>query len=394
MAVAMSGGVDSSVAAALLVEKGHRVFGVTMRLWCYADAPADEHACCSLAAIGDARAVAAKLGIPHYVLDLEDAFEQSVVCPFCLEYSRGRTPNPCVLCNSKVKFGVLLDKALSLGADFLATGHYARLEREEDDAAHGGADSVTRGADGCGRDASAVPPRMRRGADRSKDQSYALWAVPKERLARVVFPLGELSKVDVRRLALSLGLPSAERTESQDVCFVESRDCGDFVANRLAALGIKVKSGDVTDTSGNVLGSHRGLVHYTVGQRRGLGISAANRRYVVELKPDTNTVVTGEKRDLLSREFTCADVNWLGDAGERLPLRATVQVRYTHQAAPGLVEELSPPPAQTLRVTFETAQNAITPGQSAVFYEDDVVLGGGVIEAVKRTWASLPCGAL
>ena len=362
VAVAMSGGVDSSVAAALLVEKGHRVFGVTMKLWCYAGTPADERSCCSLAAIEDARAAAAKLGIPHYVVGLEDVFEQSVVRPFCLEYSRGRTPNPCVLCNSKVKFGALLDRALSLGADFLATGHYARLERDADGAA----------------------PRMRRGADPGKDQSYALWAVPMDRLAKLIFPLGEMSKADVRRLASDLGLSSAERPESQDVCFVESGDCGDFVADRLSALGIEVHAGNVVDASGKVLGSHRGLVYFTVGQRRGLGISAADRRYVVELRPEANAVVTGEKRDLLSREFTCAGLSWLGGAGKRLPMRALAQVRYTHQAAPALVEELSPRPTQTLRVTFETAQSAITPGQSAVFYDGDVVLGGGLIDTVTR----------
>lgn len=362
----MSGGVDSSVAAALLVEKGHRVFGVTMELWSYADAPASGRSCCSMAAIEDARAAAARLGIPHYVVELEDVFEEGVVRPFCLEYSRGKTPNPCVLCNARVKFGVLLDRVRSLGADFLATGHYARLEREADGAA----------------------TRMRRGTDEQKDQSYALWAVTSARLENLCFPLGEMRKSDVRRLASELGLPSAEREESQDVCFVPAGDCGDFVTARLSAMGIDVRPGDVIDVAGKALGSHRGLVRYTVGQRRGLGISGADRQYVVELRPDTNTVVMGEKRDLLSREFTCADVNWLSDAAERLPLRALVQVRYTHQAAPALVEEAAPGaglgPGQRLRVTFDAAQSAITPGQSAVFYDGDTVLGGGVIESVTR----------
>ena len=338
------------------------MFGVTMKLWCYADTPSAERSCCSLAAIEDARAAAAKLRIPHYVMELEDEFEQSVVRPFCLEYSRGRTPNPCVLCNARVKFGALLDKARSLGADFLATGHYARPERD----AGGGA------------------TRMRRGADRQKDQSYALWAVPRDRLGMLLFPLGEMTKVEVKRLASALGLSCAERLESQDVCFVESGDCGDFVTARLLALGIDAGPGDVVDVSGNVLGSHRGLVRFTVGQRRGLGISAAGRKYVVELKPESNTVVMGEKRDLLSREFTCGEVNWLSDAGDRLQLRALVQVRYTHEAAPALVEEIAPRPAQRLRVTFDAEQSAITPGQSAVFYDGDVVLGGGVIETVTR----------
>jgi tRNA-specific 2-thiouridylase len=296
-------------------------------------------------------------------MELENEFEENVVRPFCLEYSRGRTPNPCVPCNSTMKFGVLLDKVRSLGADFLATGHYARLER---------------GADG-------AATRMRRAADRRKDQSYALWAVPRDRLGTLMFPLGEIVKTDVKRLAGDLGLACAERLESQDVCFVESGDCGDFVVARLSTLGIEVRPGDVVDVSGRALGSHRGLVRFTVGQRRGLGISAAERKYVVELRPESNTVVMGDKRDLLSSEFTCAETNWLGDAGDRLPLRALAQVRYTHQAAPALVEEIAPRPTQRLRVTFDAEQNAVTPGQSAVFYDGDVVLGGGVIETVRRT---------
>lgn len=338
------------------------MFGVTMKLWCYADTPAAARSCCSLAAIEDARAAAAKLGIPHYVMEFEDAFERRVVRPFCLEYSKGRTPNPCVMCNTDVKFDVLLEKALALGADFLATGHYAFLEQ----ASYGG------------------PGRLSRAHDKHKDQSYVLWGIRRERLRKLIFPLGEMSKADVRRIAHSLGLRSADRLESQDVCFIETGECGEFVEKWLSALGTAVGPGPLIDISGKRLGSHRGLVHFTVGQRRGLGVSAAERRYVVELRPESNTVVIGKKHELLAREFTCGRLNWLSDAGGRLPLRGLVQVRYTHPAAWASIEEISSVPAQRLRVMFDTEQSAITPGQSAVFYDGDVVLGGGIVETVRK----------
>ncbi len=356
VAVAMSGGVDSSVAAALLVEKGCRVFGLTAKLWCYAENPPRDRSCCSLAAIDDARAAAAVLGIRHYVVDLERAFEERVVRPFCLEYSRGRTPNPCVLCNSYVKFEVLLDKARSLGADYLATGHYAMLEA-----------------------ASAGGRVLRRARDRQKDQSYVLWGIKSERMQEVLFPLGELTKVQVRQAASRLGFRSAKRRESQDVCFVESGDCGGFVARRLEGMGVIAGPGSLVDNNGRTLGTHKGLVYYTVGQRRGLGVAAGERRYVVRLEPESNAVVVGKRSELQARQFTCSCINWLGGAGS-LPLRALVQVRYTHSPAPALLEESAD---GRLKVTFDESQCALTPGQSAVFYEADVVLGGAVIDQVK-----------
>jgi tRNA-specific 2-thiouridylase len=363
VAVAMSGGVDSSVAAALLVEKGCRVFGVTARLWRCAETPVHARPCCSPASIDDAGAVAAKLGIPHHVVDLESVFDERVVGPFCLEYSRGRTPNPCVLCNAGVKFDVLLERALSLGADALATGHYARLDR-----AGGGL------------------VLLRRALDRQKDQSYVLWGIKKERLAQAVFPLGELTKEEVRLTASELGLPSAERLESQDVCFVESKNCGAFVTGRLSQAGVNVCGGQIVDRSGKVVGAHAGLVHFTVGQRRGLGVAQGERRYVVELREDSNTVVIGEKRHLLARGFQCVDMNWLAGTPVRFPVRASVQIRYTHQQAGALLKEIGP---ERLAVAFDVEQSAITPGQSAVFYEPDVkgdvVLGGGIIDVVTRT---------
>jgi len=398
VAVAMSGGVDSSVAAALLVEKGYRVFGVTMKLWCYAETQARAKSCCSLAAIDDAKSVATKLGIPHYVIDFEECFESQVIRPFCLDYSQGRTPNPCVLCNTRVKFSVLMDKVLSMGADFFATGHYAILERANDGW------------------------RLLRAKDRSKNQTYVLWGIERSRLPRILFPLGAITKREVRDIASRMGLDSAERLESQDVCFVESGTCGVFVMQRLSQIGVGVFPGPIVDVSGELLGTHDGLVNFTIGQRRGLRVSSSKRLYVVALKPESHTVVVGEKPHLLAREFICSDVNWLADPGDRFPLGALVQIRYTHVPAEAEIglegggsnqgrwdqsesnrnQSRQDEPrhkesnqggsgrsgsgwrwsGQKLRVRFEKEQSAITPGQSAVFYRGEELLGGGVIERV------------
>ncbi len=356
VAVAMSGGVDSSVAAALLVEEGYRVFGVTMKLWCYAESSASSRSCCSLAAIDAARSTAYGIGIPHYVVDLEDCFEETVVRPFCMEYARGRTPNPCVVCNSRVKFESLMDRVASMGAGFLATGHYARVQKTD-----------------------SGEFRLSRAIDKSKDQSYALWGIEKNRLSKILLPLGSTSKETVRATAARLGLASADRPESQDVCFVESDSCSDFVLRRLSEMGVNVSPGPVVDVDGAELGTHRGLVHFTIGQRRGLGIASSGRRYVVALKPESNTIVLGEKSYLLAQEFECTEVNWLDDSRGKSPLRALVQMRYTHPAAEALIEETA---EKRLRVRFTEPQSAITPGQSAVFYDEDAVLGGGVIDRV------------
>lgn len=338
---AMSGGVDSSLAAALLVEQGHEVVGGALRL---ADAPAG-------ADPPDPAGAAAALGIPFRSWDLRAAFERLVVAPFCDAYAAGRTPNPCALCNARVKFGILLEKAREIGADAVATGHYARVEPGPD-----------------GR------PRLLRGRDRGKDQSYFLFAVDRGALALVRFPLGEMTKDAVRRAARGRGLPAAERAESQEICFVPGDACGAFVASRAPAGA--VRPGPIVDGSGRPVGEHRGLVHHTVGQRRGLGLAAGRPLYVIGLEPETNTLVVGPDEDLWRRDLRAAGVNWLVDE-PAAAFRAAVRIRSRHEPAPALI---SPAGGGAWRARFDEPQRAITPGQAAVFYDDETVLGGGWIQ--------------
>jgi tRNA-specific 2-thiouridylase len=339
--VALSGGVDSTLAAALLVEQGHEVLGGTLRL---VDHPP---------AIGapDPQGAARALGIPFTCWDLRAEFERLVVSPFTAAYVAGRTPNPCALCNARVKFGLLLDKARELGAAALATGHYA---------------GIASGPDG--------PPRLVRGADRRKDQSYFLFAIARAALSQVRFPLGGLTKDRVREMARERGLATAEQVESQEICFVPGDDYAGFLARR-SPEGAFVP-GAIVDTAGRQLGEHRGLARYTVGQRRGLGVAAGRPLYVVGLAAATNELIVGADDELWRRGLVAAAVNWLTDepVGE---FRAAVRIRSRHEPAPAT---LAPAGGGAWRVQFDEPQRAITPGQAAVFYDGETVLGGGWIE--------------
>jgi len=340
IAVAMSGGVDSSVTATLLKELGHEVFGLTLRL--FSGGPSTH--------LDDARRVASAIGIPHLVLDLSGEFRQRIIDVFVAEYRRGRTPNPCALCNPLIKFGLMLDKARELGADFLATGHYARVEK---------------GADGrC---------QLLRGGDRQKDQSYFLFALSQEQLARVLFPLGSLAKTEVRTLAARFGLPVAEKSESQDVCFIPD---GDYIRFLEEVGQLEPRPGEVVTRDGQVLGRHRGIYRHTVGQRKGLGIAHGHPLYVVGLAADRNEVVVGSRDDLLQEGLRAGAVNWLIPPPDGL-LEVSCQIRYRHRPVPCRILAGSGGLAD---VRFHEPQRGVTPGQAVVFYKDDEVLGGGWIE--------------
>lgn len=363
--VAMSGGVDSSVTAALLLERGYEVIGITMQIWEAGDPleEAREGGCCSLSAVSDARRVAEILGIPYYVANMREVFAREVIGYFVEEYSRGRTPNPCIICNQKVKFEALLRKAAELEADYLATGHYARLWHDE-------------------RRQRFLLGRAR---DRDKDQSYVLYGLTQEQMSRLLFPLGDYTKAEVREMAARLGLPVAAKPDSQEICFVEAGRHGEFVAER--ARG-RVRPGPILDTSGRVVGQHRGLAHYTVGQRRGLGIAAPRPLYVLCLDPERNALIVGTAEEAYAAGMTVGRLNLIAFDSLPAELRAGVQVRYRARPEPATISPLQAGEGATgepaALVRFDEPQRGVTPGQAAVFYEGDLVLGGGIIERVLR----------
>ncbi len=345
--VAMSGGVDSAVAAGLLVREGYDVVGITMRLWTRDDAEGRLHQkrCCGVEDIDDARAAADVLGIPHYVLNLEDEFNRKVVDYFVGEYERGRTPNPCLACNEHVKFRALLDRAIALDADYLSTGHYARVYHRE------------------------AASELHRAVDDSKDQSYVLYTLQQPELRRLLFPVGHYPKTEIRRLALEMGLPLHDKPDSAEICFVPGNDYRAFLAER-----IPQRPGDIVDAAGAVVGGHEGVAGFTIGQRKGIG-AFGGKRFVTEIDPELNVITIGSEEDLLAHRLWTEAPYWVGGEPPAQAFEALVKVRYKSPPAPAHVRLAD----GGLDIEFEHPLRAVTPGQAAVLYDGERVIGGATI---------------
>jgi tRNA-specific 2-thiouridylase len=355
--VAMSGGVDSSVAAALLARAGYDVIGLSMQLYDQRASPEAFGSCCSLDDLQDARRVAAAIGIPYYLVNFEEKFQNTVVRNFVDEFASGRTPIPCVHCNADLKFATLVERAAGLGAACVATGHYARVEYDED----------------------ARRFRLLRGVDRDKDQSYFLFSLTQDQLAHALFPVGHLTKPQVRAQAEALGLAVADKPDSHEICFVPDGDAAGFVERSVAlepGRAPALDPGDIVDSSGTVLGRHRGLHRFTVGQRKGLGISTGSPRYVLKLEPAEGRVVVGPREELGRRELTASGMNWIAGAPPDRPVRLTARIRHRHRDAPATVTA----DGASMQLTFDEPQLAVTPGQAVVLYDSEEVVGGGWID--------------
>lgn len=356
----MSGGVDSSAAAALLEKQGYEVVGVTLQIW-----PKDKAegankfgGCCGLSAIEDAQRVCSILGIPHYVMNFRRAFEQEVIFPFTEVYMHGRTPNPCLKCNEAIKFGIFLEKALALGADYIATGHYARIEEK----------LKIKNKKSKMRSGYV----LKKGIDKGKDQSYFLYTMTQEQLAHTLMPLGHLTKEGVRKIAKDTGLPVAEKEESQEICFIPDNNYRRFLKSYLSP-----HPGPIVDRKGNVLGTHKGIINYTIGQRKGLRIASSKPLYVLAIDARKNAVVIGDEKEIYDTDLTGTDARWIEGKPEGT-MRLKARIRYNMEGAQATVKLLT---NGRVRVAFNRPQRAITPGQAVVFYHGDLVVGGATISS-------------
>ena len=354
--IAMSGGVDSSVAAWLLKQEGYNLIGVTMKTWGYDDIPEKDSGCCSLETIYSARNVALQLGFPHYTMDFTDRFNEVVISNFIEEYLKGHTPNPCVLCNKAIKWGALLEKAIELGADYIATGHYAKVLKFDE------------------------RYYISKSKDLTKDQSYALWQLSQSSLKQTIFPLGDHKKTEIREIAKKLGLKSADIPDSQEICFVPNDDYRQLIQIRMPELKHAIEGGDIIYHDKKI-GKHKGYINYTIGQRRGLELSLGKPVYVSRIDAENNVIYVDDEAGIMHTEFTCSSINEQKSLINENPVNAVVKVRYKDPVSEAVLYRTG---ADEVTVKFSNPKKAITPGQSAVFYDGDDVIGGGIIQTVNN----------